>query len=137
VPLDLDGFRLGRRRDGVERGFDDVAQVHRADIQPQLAADDPRDIEDVFDQLRLRHRVVADDGNRSLDQVGVALARGEQVRPAEDRVERGAQLVRQRREELVLHPVDGLGVSARAPLALQQGQPLALDALPLFDFGAQ
>ena len=45
-----------------------------------------------------------------------ALPERQQVRPAEDRVERRAQLVRQRGQELVLHPVDGLGVSRARPV---------------------
>ena len=36
---------------------------------------------------------------------GVELAAGEQMRPAEDRIERRAELVRQRRQEFVLHAV--------------------------------
>ena len=42
------------------------------------------------------------------------------LRPAEDRVERRAQLVRQRREELVLHLAHALGLGARGALALEQ-----------------
>ena len=41
------------------RRIDDLVQLDRAELQPQLAADDPRHVEDVLDELRLRHRVVA------------------------------------------------------------------------------
>src|SRR6266542_819049 len=122
VNRDVLGF--GGWRDGVERRVHHVAQAHRREVQPQLAADDPRDVEDVLDQLRLRHGVVADDAQRALRRRGIRLARREQVRPAEDRVQRRPQLVRQGREELVLHPVDGLGLRARDLLAFEQRQPL-------------
>ena len=82
-------------------------------------------------------RVVADDADGPLDHRRVALARRQQVRPAENRVQRRAQLVRQRGEELVLQAIDGLGVGAGALLALEQHQPLGFDALPLVDLVAQ
>ena len=44
----------------------------------------------------------------------------QQARPAEDRVERRAQLVRQRGQELVLRAVGGLGLQPRLLLALEE-----------------
>ena len=44
----------------------------------------------------------------------------QQRRPAQDRVQRRAQLVRQRREELVLEPADALGFLARRALRFQR-----------------
>ena len=67
----------------------------------------------------------------------IVLARGQQVRPAEDGVERRAQLVRQRGEELVLQAVDGLGVRAGALLAFEQRQALRFDPLPFVDLVAE
>ena len=66
---------------------------------------------------------------RSLPDGGTAFA-AQQLRPAEDRVERRAQLVRQRREELVLQPV-------RFALAHEQLGALLLGAPALGDFVAQ
>ena len=52
--------------------------------------------------------------------VGIELAAGEQLRPAEDRVERRPQLVRERREELVLRAVRRLRLEPGLLLALEQ-----------------
>ena len=64
------------------------------------------------------------------DHVGVVARRraAEQLRPADDRVERRPQLVRQRRQEVVLEPVGALRPRpARARLAGQQPLPLGFD----------
>ena len=50
----------------------------------------------------------------------VELAALQHVRPAEDRVQRRAQLVRDGREELILQPVRLFGAAARRVLALEQ-----------------
>ena len=51
---------------------------------------------------------------------GRCAPRPQELRPAEDRVQRRAQLVRERGEELVLHPVRPLGLRAGELLALQE-----------------
>ena len=73
---------------------------------------------------------VALDGREALLQVlGVDLAGAEDLGPAEDGVERGAQLVGEGGEELVLHAVGRLGLG---PGRLGGGeQPLALLLGPL------
>ena len=55
------------------------------------------------------------------------------LRPAEDGVERRAQLVRERGEELVLHPVDPLRLGARHALALEQALALGHQQARLSD----
>ncbi len=57
--------------------------------------------------------------------------------PAEDGVERRAQLVREGGEELVLEPVGGFGLLARLALAQQQLGLRVLGALALGDLAAQ
>ena len=58
--LQPDALRRRRRRHRFERLVDHARQVHRADVQPQLAGDDPRDVEDVADQLLLQLGVALD-----------------------------------------------------------------------------
>ena len=105
--------------------------------QRELAADDPRDVQDVGDELCLRLGVVLDDTRGTLDRGLVALPDLQDVRPAEDRVQRRAQLVRERREELVLQPVHRLRVEAGALFPLEELRALRLDALALDHLGLQ
>src|SRR6266478_7167001 len=55
------------------------------------------------------------------------------ARPAEDRVQRCTELVRDGGEQLVLRGVEGFGLLARLLLARQQQSPLVLQAPPLGD----
>ena len=77
------------------------------------------------------------DLGRPLHGRAVAGALPEHVRPAHDRVQRRAQLVRQGREELVLQPVGRFGLEPGRLFAQQQADPLLLDARALFDFRRQ
>ena len=70
-----------------------------------LPGDDPRDVEDVLDDLGQRARVALDHLERGVALLLADGAGAEHARVAEDRVERRAQLVRQGREELVLQVV--------------------------------
>src|SRR5439155_2666249 len=58
---DLDLLRLGRRAHRVERGLDDGGEVRRANREPQLSSDDPGNVQEIVDQLRLRQHVALDD----------------------------------------------------------------------------
>ena len=134
----VDGLGLGRRRDRIERRLDDCrAAAPGASLSRSL----PPMIRETSRMSSIScdcaMRVVLDDADGPLDHRRIALARRQQVRPAEDRVERRAQLVRQRGEELVLQAVDRLGLRAGALLALEQHQPLRFDALALVDLVAQ
>ena len=81
------------------------AHVEQLAIEVQLVAGDARDVEQVADQARLCFRVAADDREAVTRSVGADAALLQHPRPAEDRVERRPQLVRQRGEELVLQAV--------------------------------
>ena len=89
-----------------------------------MPADDARHVEDVLDDPRLRARVALDDVERPVRVAGRAASLPQHRRPAEDRVERRAQLVRHRREELVLRAIGALGLLARLPFALEQRREL-------------
>ena len=68
---------------------------------------------------------------------GVELARAQQLRPAEDGVERRAQLVREGGQELVLDAVGLLGLPARRLLEDEQAGPLLLGPLADADLPLQ
>ena len=60
---------LGRQRDvfgrcggayDLHRGIDDVREIHRLNLDVQFSCDDPRDLEQIFDETRLRARVALD-----------------------------------------------------------------------------
>ena len=72
-------------------------------LQVELARDDPRDVEEIGDERVLHVQVALDGLDRPLDDGGIGLPFLEDVHPAHDRGQRGAQLVGERREEDVLH----------------------------------
>ncbi len=125
--LEPDLLGRGGRAQRVERLFDDRAQLDGPDLEPQLAHHDARDVEHVPHDLRLGLRVAVDDVDGARPLTFVELARLQEVGPAHDRVERRAQLVRERGQELVLGPVGRLRVAPRRPLALQEELPFLLD----------
>jgi hypothetical protein len=100
--------RWAHRLDG---GVDDRRQIDLGHLDPQLAGDDARDVEQILDEIGLHLGVALDGLERALLLGLVELPRAEEARPAEDGVERRAQLVRDRRQELVL--------DARRPLGRQ------------------
>ncbi len=129
LAFELDALGLRRRRDRAHRLVDDLRQADRLEMEPDLAADDAAHVQQVLDQVRLGAGVAHDRGHALRQDLGVvAAAVGQDLRPAEDGVERRAQLVRDDGEELVLQPAGALGLGARGALALQQ---LALALLAL------
>ena len=92
----------------------------RLDVEAHLAGGDAAHVEQVFDELRLHARVALDRLEPLLQIRSSLRAAPQDLRPAEDRVERRPQLVRQRGEELVLHLAHALGCGARGALALEQ-----------------
>ena len=119
------GSRLDRRRDGIEQ----ARHRDRLDVELEVSGRDAADVEQLLDQPGLRLRTALDHGNR-LRELGVGvLAPRQQMGPAEDRAERRAQLVGQRRQEFVLHPARPLGHGPRIALCLEQELALRLELL--------
>ena len=98
----------GRKR--LDRRFDQAVERQRLQVDAQLAGDDAGHVEHVFDQLRLRPGVPVDHFEAALRPRRVDLPVPQHRGPAEDGVERRAQLVRQGGEELVLQPARRLGL---------------------------
>ena len=123
--LDAQALHLRGRLESSSTAADDhAAEVDELDVEAELAGDDPRQVEQVLDEPGLR-RGVADDGvdgvrrPRWIDDAGL-----EHLAPAHDRVDRRAQLVRERRQELVLRPVRGPGFAVGAGVVDGERGPL-------------
>ena len=107
VVKDLDRDALGLRSgpdhiDGQARQRGDVDILH---VEAELAGDDARDVEQIFDHPALRCGVPLDRLERSRRPLGREDARAQHLRPAEHGVDRRPQLVGHGGEELVLRPV--------------------------------
>ena len=124
-----DAFAVGRGTHRLDRRVDDRRRIHGADLEEQLSGIDAARVEQVLDELRLHARVALDRLQTPHDVRFVLAADAKHLAPAEDRVERRAQLVRERREELVLHFAQAFRRRARGALALEQGGPLGGGAL--------
>ena len=103
------------------RVVDDLVQVQRLHFEVNLAGDDAAHVQQVVDDLRLRAHVALD----GLEPARRGPRRStsplpQERRPALDRIQRRAQLVRQRREELILHVAQAFGLRARRALGLQE-----------------
>src|SRR5205085_12306700 len=83
----------------------DGRQVDVRGLEAQLARDDAAHVEQIVDELRLCVRVALDRLERMLGLVLAQLSAAQHADPTDDRVERRPQLVRDRREELVLRAV--------------------------------
>ena len=123
----------------VERVLDHRRRLaqHRAGLdalarQRQLADVEPGHVQDVGDHPRL-DRHVAVDRRQPLDEQLRRAVPLQHVRPAHDRVQRRAQLVRQHRDQVVLHAREPLGLAARHALAVEQFLALPRQQLALRD----
>jgi len=102
-------LRVRRGAHDVDRGLDHAHELHGHDVEPHLAGDDPRDVEEVLDELRLHGRVALDGLERLRPaRFGDGVA-AEEASPPEHRVERRAQLVGDGGEELVHRAIRALG----------------------------
>ena len=126
VDAQRDPPRVGGRLDRVHRGLDDGGEIDRLHLEPHRAANHPGHVEQVLDELRLHARVAVDDVQRLGLSRGVERAELEHRDPAEDGVERRAQLVRDRGHEFVLGAAQRLGRAPGRLLAFERGDALTL-----------
>ncbi len=101
----LNLLQRGLREQAAQGGFDQSREVQRLRLDRQLAGDDPRHVEDVFDQLGLQLRIAADDVDRMTHAIRRMDIAFQHVNPAEDGVERRAQFVGERGQKLILQLV--------------------------------
>ncbi len=117
----------GQRAQALHRVGKHGQELHRLLGEAQVAAHRARGVEQVVDEAHLVLDADHDPGERAAHRgIGLAQLVLEDVRPALDAVQRRAQLVRDDGEELVARERRGLGVGARAPLALERGGALLL-----------
>src|SRR6185503_9175241 len=88
-----------------ERGLDHRAKIDRPDVESELAADDSRNVEQVVDDLSKHPCVALNRLQRAPGYVVVERSGSHQLSPAQDRIQRCPQLVRNGSEKLVLYPV--------------------------------
>ena len=113
--LQSNGLGLGRGPDRIKGSLDDGPEIDRTNVETHLARDNPRDIEEVVDELHLHLR-------SPFDRLGGAPDLGVIHPPQhlglhQQGGERRAKLMRERRQELVLHQVRLFGLRLR-PLGL-------------------
>src|SRR5581483_1171986 len=104
---------VSRRADRLDRVLYDAGDLDRRDFQPEFARNDSRDVEDVLDDLPLRHGALLNRLDGAPPALVVKLPDAQHPRPAEDAVERVAQFVRDGGEELILQAVGLLGLGPR------------------------
>jgi hypothetical protein len=116
---------LGGGPGRVERLAEHRPERDALERQAQPAANHRGDVDEVLDEAGLRAGVARDDVHRPA-ALGVAeLGALQDGRPPQDRVERGAQLVREDGEELVLARARHLDVPQRLQRALPVREDLA------------
>src|SRR5262249_44050838 len=125
--LEPDLPRVGRRSHHLDRRLDHRGEVDGADLEPELAGHDARDVEEIVDELRLRLRVALDRLERAPRLLLVESPATQHARPREDRRERGAELVRDHRDEGILGAVRLLGDLASLALPYYRLLALALE----------
>ncbi len=102
--LERDAFCLRCRTHDVDCGVDHAVDVDEFEIQAQLSGDDAAHVEQVVDDLILGDRV-ARNGFRGVRRaLRVEAAGAEQATPTQHGVQRRAQLVTHRGQEIVLDP---------------------------------
>ena len=120
----IDVFGLGLALDGLDGAAHDRPEVEAVHVETELAGDDAADVEQIGDQLRLQAGVARHHVEAALHELVVAAAAGHQLGPAENGVQRRAQLVRHHRDEVVLHPARALGFGAGGAFRFEQAVPL-------------
>ena len=119
LAAEVDPLGLGGRPDRVEGLRKDGAERDRIEPHLHLAQNHRRHLEHVLDEPRLDPRISIDHLESALQiALGHTLA-AKQAGPPQHGIERGAKLVRQDGQEIVLRPIGGLRLSAGV-----FGQPL-------------
>ena len=113
---------IGRGLHGLERRLHDLRQIGFFRIQAQPATQQAAHVDQIIDQLGEYAYVAIDGLAAALHVLGREAPGFKQARPAEHGMQRGAQLVSQRRQELILESADALRFRAQRPLV---GETLA------------
>ena len=103
--VDRDVLGLRCRPHALERGLEHRHHRQRLELDLQLAGRHARHVDEVVHELRLRLGVAIDQFEGVPSRLLAEVIVEQHARPAEDHVQRRAELVRQRRQELVLQTV--------------------------------
>src|SRR5690242_3365090 len=122
LPSNLEVLGFGRRPYDVQGAFDQRYEIDPAKGEVNPAPRDPRQIEDFVDQRNLQMDVALDGIERALRPVGIKVAVLQQVDPADNCVERIAQLVRHGGQEFVLDSIGPFCLDQRLVFGLDVGR---------------
>ena len=111
--LNLDLIARRQRNDRFHDPAKERLRVDRLEIEGRSSAGNPREIEQIVDELRLPRRVSMDGFDRLRHDARIDRTHAQHRRPSENRVQRRAKLVRYGRHELVFQLVGRLSFRAR------------------------
>ena len=108
--LQLDALRGRGRRHCFQRILNYACEIDRPHVQAKLAGDDPRDIEDIADELFLELGISLDRLEDRGETLRANRSPSQHLRISQHRIERRAQLVGEGGQKFVLEPIRGLGL---------------------------
>ena len=100
-----DALRLRRGTDGRDRAIHNLRELEWLNVQPEFAAGDPGDVQDVIDNLFEAMGVPHQDRHAVRESIAREHAGVQHLCVAEDCVERRAQFVRERSQKVVLDAI--------------------------------
>src|SRR6185437_14518433 len=92
-------------------------------VESYFAGNYATHVEQILNELRLNSHIAVDDRNACIPRFGIDCAHSQDLRPAKNRIERRSQLMTERRQKLVFHAADALGLKPCRAFALQQQSP--------------
>ena len=128
---DLDLLERRRHRGSLDHLADDGGEVHELAVDPELAVRRASRIDEIVDQRRLVPGASGDVPHGALAEDCVHLRSLQDVEPHQHGAERRPKLVRDHRQELLLHGAGGF--SGRARFAFQAKELGALLGVRLAD----
>ena len=106
-------FCGGRRTDEICRRSSERHQIDRMQLEPELAQDDARDIQELLDQFLLCGCTLLDAVGSDRHRVAVGIPGAENRRPTENGGQRRFELVGQGGEKLILGAIGALQLGNR------------------------
>src|SRR5262249_29581166 len=122
-----------RGQDAVAYTRDERAQVQWEHFERKLVRRNSREVEELLHETELDARAARDDRNRPIACRPVEGLAREQVRPAQDRVNRSAKIMRQYPEETIRRPAPLLEALTCRALVGEKVVPIAERSLELRD----
>ncbi len=118
--VDANVLRVGGRLHDFHGGVQDLPHVNRRELQTDGSRHDARHVQQLVDEMRLVFGAVVNRPVGALPAGAIEGAAPEDLRPAENGVERRAQFMGDDGQELILQAVRLFGALARGLLALEQ-----------------